>query len=52
MQFLILAKSEIGCILASDKWIFHYPAQVSLAGTQIWWTTDVNDAFESGDMTL
>ena len=29
-----------------DKWIFHYPAQVSLAGTQIWWTSDVNDAFE------
>ena len=28
-----------------EKWIFDYPAQVSLCGTQIWWTTEVNLAF-------
>ena len=28
-----------------DQWIFEYPAQVVLAGTQIWWTTEVNIAF-------
>ena len=28
-----------------EKWIFDYPAQVSLCGTQIWWTTEVNMAF-------
>jgi dynein heavy chain len=28
-----------------EKWIFDYPAQVSLCGTQIWWTTEVNIAF-------
>lgn len=25
-----------------DQWLFDYPAQVSLCGTQIWWTTEVN----------
>lgn len=29
-----------------DQWLFDYPAQVSLCGTQIWWTTEVNMAFE------
>lgn len=29
-----------------DQWLFDYPAQVSLCGTQIWWTTEVNLAFE------
>ena len=29
-----------------EKWLFYYPAQVSLGGTQIWWTTEVNQAFE------
>lgn len=29
-----------------DQWLFDYPAQVSLCGTQIWWTTEVNSAFE------
>ena len=29
-----------------DQWIFQYPAQVSLGGTQIWWTTEVNQAFQ------
>lgn len=24
-----------------DQWLFDYPAQVSLCGTQIWWTTEV-----------
>ena len=24
-----------------EKWLFYYPAQVSLAGTQIWWTSEV-----------
>ncbi|KAI9189963.1 hypothetical protein H9P43_001396 [Blastocladiella emersonii ATCC 22665] len=28
-----------------EQWIFDYPAQVTLAGTQIWWTTEVNVAF-------
>ena len=26
---------------ARDLWLFDYPAQVSLCGTQIWWTTEV-----------
>ncbi|KAL3274195.1 hypothetical protein HHI36_015611 [Cryptolaemus montrouzieri] len=30
---------------ARDLWIFDFPAQVSLCGTQIWWTTEVNIAF-------
>lgn len=30
---------------ARDQWLFDYPAQVSLCGTQIWWTTEVNIAF-------
>ncbi|XP_043549538.1 dynein axonemal heavy chain 11 isoform X1 [Chiloscyllium plagiosum] len=29
-----------------DQWLFDYPAQVTLTGTQIWWTTDVGIAFE------
>lgn len=29
-----------------DQWLFDYPAQVSLCGTQIWWATEVNLAFE------
>lgn len=24
-----------------DQWLFDYPAQVALATTQIWWTTEV-----------
>lgn len=28
-----------------DQWLFDYPAQVSLCGTQIWWTTEVGIAF-------
>ncbi|XP_037074053.1 dynein beta chain, ciliary-like [Pollicipes pollicipes] len=28
-----------------EQWLFDYPAQVSLAGTQIWWTTEVNISF-------
>lgn len=28
-----------------DQWLFEYPAQVALAGTQIWWTTEVNISF-------
>ncbi|KAL4716976.1 hypothetical protein ACJJTC_012787 [Scirpophaga incertulas] len=34
-----------------EEWLFDFMAQVSLCGTQIWWTTDVNLAFsklESG----
>ena len=26
---------------ARDLWLFDYPAQVSLCGTQVWWTTEV-----------
>ena len=26
---------------ARDQWLFDYPAQVSLCGTQIWWTSEV-----------
>ena len=28
-----------------EKWLFLYPAQVALAGTQIFWTTEVTQAF-------
>lgn len=28
-----------------EQWVFDFPAQVSLCGTQIWWTTEVNIAF-------
>ena len=28
-----------------DQWLFDFPAQVALCGTQIWWTTEVNMAF-------
>lgn len=28
-----------------EQWLFDYPAQVSLCGTQIWWTTEVALAF-------
>ena len=28
-----------------ETWLFDYPAQVSLAGTQISWTTEVNSSF-------
>ena len=28
-----------------EQWIFDWPAQITLAGTQIWWTTEVNAAF-------
>ena len=28
-----------------EQWLFDYPAQVALAGSQIWWTSDVNLAF-------
>lgn len=30
---------------ARDLWLFDYPAQVSLCGTQVWWTTEVGIAF-------
>ncbi|XP_052121253.1 dynein beta chain, ciliary-like isoform X2 [Frankliniella occidentalis] len=30
---------------AREAWLFDYPAQVSLCGTQIWWCTEVNMAF-------
>lgn len=28
-----------------DQWLFDYPSQVSLCGTQIWWTSEVGIAF-------
>lgn len=28
-----------------EQWVFDYPAQCALCGTQIWWTTEVNLAF-------
>ncbi|XP_020637559.3 dynein axonemal heavy chain 11 isoform X1 [Pogona vitticeps] len=28
-----------------EQWLFDYPAQVALTGSQIWWTTDVGIAF-------
>ena len=28
-----------------EQWLSDYPAQVALATTQIWWTTEVNIAF-------
>nr|CAB3238531.1 dynein beta chain, ciliary-like [Phallusia mammillata] len=31
---------------ARDLWLFDYPAQVALTGSQIWWTTEVGIAFE------
>lgn len=24
-----------------DQWLFDYPAQIALTGSQIWWTSDV-----------
>ncbi|XP_023565616.1 dynein heavy chain 11, axonemal [Octodon degus] len=30
---------------ARELWIFDFPAQVALTGSQIWWTTDVGIAF-------
>lgn len=32
---------------AREQWIFNWPAQTSLCGTQIWWTTEMNLAFEA-----
>uniref|UniRef100_G3PRS5 Dynein axonemal heavy chain 11 n=1 Tax=Gasterosteus aculeatus TaxID=69293 RepID=G3PRS5_GASAC len=29
-----------------EQWLFDYPAQVGLTGTQVWWATDVGIAFE------
>ncbi|KAI5108711.1 dynein beta chain, ciliary, partial [Silurus meridionalis] len=29
-----------------DQWLFDYPAQVALTGSQIWWAMDVDIAFE------
>ena len=31
--------------MTREQWIFKPPAQVALAGTQIWWTTEVNLVF-------
>ena len=31
--------------MSREQWIFKPPAQVALAGTQIWWTTEVNLVF-------
>jgi dynein heavy chain len=28
-----------------DQWVFDWPAQVALVGTQVWWATEVNLAF-------
>ncbi|KAG7298071.1 hypothetical protein JYU34_018841, partial [Plutella xylostella] len=28
-----------------DEWVFDWPAQPALVGTQIWWTTETNQAF-------
>ena len=28
-----------------DQWLFDFPAQVALCGSQIWWTIEVNMAF-------
>lgn len=28
-----------------DQWLFDFPAQVALCGTQMWWTTEVNISF-------
>ncbi|KAM9845080.1 LOW QUALITY PROTEIN: dynein axonemal heavy chain 11-like [Aulostomus maculatus] len=28
-----------------DQWLFDYPAQVGLTGSQVWWATDVGIAF-------
>jgi dynein heavy chain len=28
-----------------EQWVFDFPAQIVLAGSQIWWTTEVNAAF-------
>ncbi|KAI8425212.1 hypothetical protein MSG28_007028, partial [Choristoneura fumiferana] len=29
-----------------DEWVFDWPAQPALVSTQIWWTTETNQAFE------
>jgi dynein heavy chain len=28
-----------------EHWVFDFPAQVALTGTQIWWTAEVSAAF-------
>jgi dynein heavy chain len=28
-----------------EQWLFDFPAQVALCGSQIWWTIEVNIAF-------
>lgn len=28
-----------------EQWLFDHPAQASLCGSQIWWTSEVNTAF-------
>lgn len=28
-----------------DQWLFDFPAQVALCGSQIWWSTEVNISF-------
>ena len=38
---------------ARDQWLFDYPAQVSLCGTQIWWTNEVSSrSIQSMQQTL
>ena len=32
---------------ARDQWLFDYPAQVSLCGTQIWWTSEVKLSYHT-----
>ncbi len=28
-----------------EQWLYDFPAQVALASTQVWWSTEVNIAF-------
>lgn len=28
-----------------EQWLFDFPAQVSLCGTQVWWAAEVSNAF-------
>ncbi|KAL3316100.1 Dynein heavy chain 9, axonemal [Cichlidogyrus casuarinus] len=47
MAYLIFKKEAVSTYEEKqrDQWLFDYPAQVSLAGSQIGWTTEVNINF-------
>ncbi|KAL0966379.1 hypothetical protein UPYG_G00294600 [Umbra pygmaea] len=41
-----ICKGQAECWTNQNQWLFDYPAQVGLTGSQVWWATDVGIAFE------